>query len=459
MKIIFSIPVFFILYQLSAQIYHLDVTVRNLPSTEIYLAGFYGEKNNIIDTVIPDKEGNFSFTLNADYNPGMYRIFFDKKVFIDVVFNHENTVIVTDYKFPYDSLEVISSVENRLYYDFLRNGNDYRRKFDLLAPLNDYYPRGDSFFIKARKQYIMVQAAFFIYIDSILNQYPDAWVSKIIRQKKPLFYDPSLDEYGRREYIMQHYFDNIDFTDVGLIRSNFYTTVAIEYMSLFSNPNLTQSELEEEFIKAVDTIMAKASENGIVYEFMVDYLVKGFERYHFDKVLDYIAEHYSPQSCENEERKTDLQTRLEKYAELSEGKAAPDFSLQGNDGKIIHLNEIKADYTLILFWASWCPHCAETLPEIEKIYKNTVRNKLEIIAVSLDKEKTEWQKALDEQNFSWKNGCDFLGWDSPVAIDYNVYATPTMFLLNPEKKIFGKPITLNELRNFLAKAKIEVTVQ
>ena len=459
MRITFAFLFMSMALSLPAQQLYLSAEIKNLPSKEIYLASFYGEKNSIVDTAFPDQAGKFSFELKKEYNAGMYRMFLDKKVFIDVVYNHENISLTSDFEFPYDSLKVLTSVENSIYFDFLRKGNDYRRKFDLLSPLNDYYPRSDSFFLQAREQYIMVQANLFIYIDSILEHFPNAWVTKIIRQKKPLFYDPSLDEYGRRDYALNHYFDNIDFTDAELIRSNFFTSIAIEYMSLYSNPNLTQPELESEFTKAVDTIMAKASENGIVYEFMVDYLVKGFERYHFDKVLDYIAEHYSPQSCENEERKTDLQTRLEKYAELSEGKPAPGFDVRDKNGQIISMTDIHAGFTLILFWASWCPHCAETLPEIDKIYQKAERTRLEIVAVSLDKEKSEWEKALAEKNYSWINCCDFLGWDSPIAIDYNVYATPTMFLLDAGKKIIAKPITLNELKNDLAEAGIITSVQ
>jgi thiol-disulfide isomerase/thioredoxin len=452
MKLKFCILLILLALQTMAQNFQLEITVKNLPARDVYLANFYGEKNSIIDTAVPDQKGKITFQMNENNYKGMYRVFLDKKVFIDVIFNNENINIQTDFNAPYDSLRVISSLENKIYYDFLRIGNDYRRKFDLLAPLNDYYPRSDSFFPEARKQYLMVQTEFFLFIDSLVTNYPNAWSTKIIRQKKPLFYDPSLDEVGRREYVTKHYFDNVDFTDVELIRSNIFTSITIEYMSLFSNPNLTQADLENEFTKAVDTIMKKASMNSILYEFIVDYLVKGFERYHFDKVLDYIAEHYSPQSCENEERKTDLQTRLEKYAELSDGKTAPAFSILDRNGKMVDLTGITSKYTLVLFWASWCPHCAETLPEINGIYQKTDRSKLEIIAVSLDKEKAEWEKTLSEKNYSWINCCDFLGWDSPVAVNYNVYATPTMFLLDSEKKIFAKPITLSELKNDLKQA-------
>jgi thiol-disulfide isomerase/thioredoxin len=433
-----------------------EAIIKNVPQKEIYLATFYGEKNSIVDTAMPDKQGKITFPMKPGYHPGMYRIFLDKNMFFDIIYKNENIVINTNYEDIYNQLEVISSQENKIYYDFLRAGNDYRRKFDLLAPLNDYYPRTDSFFYEARLKYILVQAEFLQFTDKLISENPDAWVTKLIRQKKPLYYDPSLDDVGRREYALDHYFDNIDFNDVELIRSNLYTSIAIEYMSLYSNPNLNQEQLEAEFIKAVDRIMVEASENSIIYEFIVEYLVGGFERFHFDKVLDYIAENYRPEQCENEERKTDLQTRLKKYAELSNGKDAPEFEMNDLNGNPVKLSKIIADYTLVLFWASWCPHCAETLPEIEKIYLQNEKSKFEIVAISLDKEKNEWEEAVKYLNFSWINCCDLKSWDSPAAVDYNVYATPTMFLLDKNKKIVSKPITINELKDELKKIGLEV---
>lgn len=427
---------------------NLKLEIENFPEKEVYLASFYGEKNNILDTAFPSN-GKIIFPLKSEYYPGMYRIFLTKDVFFDIVYNKENIEIKTDYENLYEKLEVIQSNENKIYYDFLRKGNDYRMKFDLLAPVNDYFPQTDSFFYEARTKFLYVQAEFLEYINNTIKKNPDAWASKIIRQKKPLYYNPSLDENGRKEYAIEHYFDNMDFTDVELIRSNVYTTIAIEYMSLFSNPNFTQDQLENEFIKAVDKIMYEAMDNSIVYEFIVEYLVTGFERFHFDKVLDYIAETYNPEQCENEERKNDLQTRLDKYAELTSGKPGPDITIPDLDGNNIILSEIKSDYTLVLFWASWCPHCSEALPAINEIYNSTERNKLEIIAISLDKVKEEWEKAVQELNLSWINTCDMMGWDSQPAIDYNVYATPTMFLLDGQKNIVAKPITLNELNKAL----------
>jgi len=440
---------------LFGQTHSLKIQISDLPPSDIYLADFYGDQNHILDTAYADTTGLIKFELKEDYHSGMYRIFLKQDVFFDIIYNSEDIEIKTKFEYLYDSLVVISSDENKLYYEFLRTHLDYRQKFELLAPLNDYFPRSDTFFLNARNKYVGVQADMIVYISQVINEHPNAWVTKIIKQRKPLFFDPSMDEYGRHEYRKEHYFDNLDFTDVELIRSNTYTTLAIEYMSLYSNPNFDQEQLETAFIGAVDKIMFEAMDNSIIYEFIVDYLVGGFERYHFDKVLDYIAENYSPEQCENEDRKTDLQTRLAKYAELATGKEAPEIVINDLEGNEVKLSKMRSEYTLILFWASWCPHCNEILPEIHNIYINSVSRKtLEVISVSLDNEKSEWQKALEEGKYTWLNCSDLKGWDSKAAIDYNVYATPTMFLVDKKNTIVAKPITFKELKNALIKENI-----
>jgi thiol-disulfide isomerase/thioredoxin len=350
---------------------------------------------------------------------------------------------------------VVYSKENEIYYDFLKQANEYRRKFDLLAPVNDYYPRTDSFFYDVRRKFILIQSEFLQYVQNIIESNPDAFATRLIRLKKPLFYDPELDEQGRKQYAIDHYLSHVNFNDPELIRTNLYTNLAIDYLSLFSNPNLTQDKLEEEFIKAVDKIMLHAMENSIVYEFIVDYLVGGFERFQFEKVLDYIAMNYSPEQCENEERKTDLQTRLEKYAELSVGKKAPEITLPDRNGNQVTLSSFKSDYTLVIFWASWCPHCIEILPDIHKLYKESINSsKMKVLSVSIDTKMEDWVQILNRDNYVWTSVSDLKGWDSPAAVDYNIYATPTMFLLDKAKNIVAKPITRSELIEALIKENI-----
>ena len=80
-----------------SQEYTFEAIVKNAPQKEVYLADFYGEKNHLRDTVIPDAKGHLKFEMKESYYPGMYRIFLDKEIFFDFIYNHENIKITTDF--------------------------------------------------------------------------------------------------------------------------------------------------------------------------------------------------------------------------------------------------------------------------------------------------------------------------------------------------------------------------
>lgn len=424
----------------------LEGTVKGLSGVKIYLADFYGEKNTIIDSTKADSAGYFSFNLKPEDQTGLYRIMLPGKKSLDLIFNHEAISFTTENSSVYDSLKILKSEENRSYYRFMKAKRKFNRKFELLNPLIDYFPREDSFYLLARDKYISIQKELNKLADEIIEKDPGSFAARLIALQKPPFLDPSLNEEERFTYLKDHFFDDKKFNDIELLSTNAYPGLAIDYMSLFGNPNFSQDQLEEELKKAVDEIMYRSLDNDIVYEFIVDYLVGGFEKYHFDKVLDHIAQSYTGGQCENEEIKSDLATRLEKYAELAEGKTAPDIVTADISGNTVRLSEIGTDYVLVLYWASWCPHCNEALPQILDIYSAQKQKKFEILAISLDEDRAEWEKALEGKNFNWINACDLKGWNSKAARDYNVYATPTMFLVDKNLTIISKPITVHGLQ-------------
>ena len=43
------------------------------------------------------------------------------------------------------------------------------------------------------------------------------------------------------------------------------------------------------------------------------------------------------------------------------------------------------------------------------------------------------------------------GWDGQATTDYFIYATPTMFLVDKEKKLIGMPKTIEEIKSFTSK--------
>jgi len=236
-----------------------------------------------------------------------------------------------------------------------------------------------------------------------------------------------------------------------MIYSDLFTSKSIEYLTYYRNPQLPKTLLEKEFIKAVDTLLAKARVNELVYQHIIEYLIDGFTQFGFDNIIDYIITNYvlADDLCLNEETGSSVQRRVNQAKLLKVGELVPNIILPDTSGKRIDLSEINSDKVLILFYASWCPHCQSIIPKIKNIYKDG--KTFEVLAISLDTNRFEWINFIKDNSLNWFNVSDLKGWDSEVAEAYYIYATPTMFLLDKEKKIIAKPLTIEDLKLVLNK--------
>jgi hypothetical protein len=72
---------------------------------------------------------------------------------------------------------------------------------------------------------------------------------------------------------------------------------------------------------------------------------------------------------------------------------------------------------------------------------------IEVIAVSIDDNQDDWRAFVKERGFNWINCNEPEKWDGKVATEYNLFGTPTMFLLDKGNRIISKPLTFNDFLN------------
>lgn len=425
-------------------------TIVNHPMKSVYLLSYYGERNFVIDSTKTDASGKFNFALNSTTPPGMYKVSFGKDLSLDFVFNRENIAFLTDIRALADSLRFQSSLENGIYYSFMKSDQEAQSKLELMQPVLDFYPARDGYYDHTIQEYERIQRSSQQTIDSLRRLYPSSYAVRIITLYSTPFISASLGREARMVFLKQHYFDKVDFMDTSLLRSPAYANKAISYLALYSNNRLQQKQLEAEFIKGVTVVLSAAAVNPEVYKFLLDYLVGGFDKYHFDDVITYMAENFTdPSSCEDADRKSALQKKLETYKKIATGKPAPDLEVQDAKGVPVKLSVMKSEYTLLVFYSSECSHCEEMMPKVKALYDSQKPKRVEIVAVSLDTDRQSWLDFIKQQKFSWINLCDLKGFNSPAADAYNIYATPTMFLLDKSKTILAKPISYRELEQVL----------
>jgi peroxiredoxin len=133
------------------------------------------------------------------------------------------------------------------------------------------------------------------------------------------------------------------------------------------------------------------------------------------------------------------------------GHKAPDFTVIGIDDKPIKLSDYKGKYVMLDFWASWCVPCRQENPNVVKQYAAFKSKGLNILGISLDKEKKDWQKAINDDKLTWSHASDLNGFEGATERLYHIEAIPSNFIIDPQGNIAAKNITGADLEAFLNK--------
>jgi peroxiredoxin len=396
------ILVIFNLTWLSAQT--INIKVNNLNQGKAQLS--YLREGNVvpIDSLFStENEFHYTFARNASH-PGFYRLNISNDKWMDFIIDNEDVFLSTDADNITDSMNVISSKSNKLYYEY----------------------------IKQNKQHL-----YFANITSQKNI-----KSFVARYIKTVQLPPA--------YQKSHSLDNIDFDDDDLLYSDAFSVVTLNYITLFKNRQMSKELLTKEYISAVDTILNKAKVNQLVYQYITQCLIDKFRELGFSRVIDYIVDHYviKDDLCLDEQLPGSIQQRIDQSKSFLVGIKVPQIIIPDSTGKEINLKDINSEITLILFYASWCPHCQRLLPDINDLYINQKEMKLKIFAVSLDTNRTDWLNYIRKNNYNWINVSDLKDGHGKAIRDFKIYATPSMFLVNKKKELIAIPANIDDLKKY-----------
>ena len=141
----------------------------------------------------------------------------------------------------------------------------------------------------------------------------------------------------------------------------------------------------------------------------------------------------------------DLLSQFEDPIEL--GEIAPDFTAPSIDGSnVTHSLELKKNkVTLVDFWAAWCRPCRVENPNLVRLYKKYNKEGFNIIGVSLDRTKEQWEQAVIDDNLPWVQVSNLNFWNDPIARRYSIRAIPQSYLLNKDGLVLGKNLRGQDL--------------
>lgn len=115
---------------------------------------------------------------------------------------------------------------------------------------------------------------------------------------------------------------------------------------------------------------------------------------------------------------------------IAEGHAFPSLEFVSLSGEQVSLANLKGKVVLIDFWATWCGPCRNVMPDLVETYKQYHDQGFEIIGISLDEDKSELEKYMQDKGITWQQYFDGLVWNNKIARRFGVRAIPHIVLVD-----------------------------
>jgi len=265
-------------------------------------------------------------------------------------------------------------------------------------------------------------------------------------------------------YVKNHFWDNVVFNDNRLIRTPFFEDKLDEYFKNYV------SREPDSIIEEINYMLTVAKTGKEIYPFLLFKFTNKYitpEYMGQDKVFINLFQNFFAKGDTillNEASKKSITERAYSMMANQLGLAAPSLIVNTPDNKKVSLYDVKAPYTFIAFWDPTCSHCKIEIPKLDSFYKAGWKNfQVKVFSVNINfKELTAWKAFINEKHLEdWINVYQTEedlnkeikgGLPTTIRQQYDVFKTPTFYLLDANKKIIAKNLSLEQFNDFLVNA-------
>lgn len=441
---------FFAFHEIYAQT--ISGHLPNLANQEIKLEAFNGFKTYQISIAKIDQEGKFNLNYTAnDYGIGFLRTAENKPLFI--ILCEESIELKGEALSNPESIVITKGLQNQQFFKYATDHPKREKALSAWNYLEKIYLT-DSMFSKES-----------IPVKAILNEkrrlknQDSIYIATLKENSFVKWYLPMRKLMSSASTIAQQYpeeitatieaYRKVDLTDQRLYKSGLYKDAVEAHFWLIENSG---NSIEENYItmkKSIDVLLLNLIKDPKKLNEITDYLFDLLEQHSLFEASEYLAlKVLNEVSCTID---SDLAKQLETYRVMKKGNIAPNFDFKGDVIKpsnklydtALKLSDIGAKYYVVVFGASWCPKCKEEIPLIASLYSKWKAQDVEVIFVSLDEEKQAFTKFASGLPFI--SMCDYKKWNSDIVNQYYVFGTPTMFLLDSNRKIVLRPNSVKQM--------------
>jgi thiol-disulfide isomerase/thioredoxin len=449
--------------------YSIKIQLKGLQEGEIvFLADHHIGGKYLRDTAIVGKKGMAEFTGNRLLQRGMYlfvlpqkKDYFEFLIGDDQDFTLKGDTSWTEHNY-YKTMKAIGSDENEWFINYqLSKTNIIEKLIEVDQQIKkDSSEENLAKWNPVKDELLKEKTAY----DSVfISQHPNSMIARFLYALKPIKIpeapkkeDGTIDSNFAYQYYKAHFWDHVDFNEDALVRMpiNLFKDKLDEYFDKVIIPDA------DSCINACNYLLLKAQNSIENEKYLIWYLTNHFESSKImglDRVFVHMAmSQYCAgrtwwvdsttvaRMCDNAYRRS--------YSLI--GAQARDLQLKNERDEWINTNGIEAPFTIVMFWDPTCGHCKEAMPKIAEIYKNNKDKGWKVVTLASGNKRKEWLEYLEEH----KEISEFTNLIRGEVLEqkyadnlqsYYVIASPTIFVLDENKKIVANRIDVDKMEDFI----------
>jgi len=254
------------------------------------------------------------------------------------------------------------------------------------------------------------------------------------------------------DYSLIHFWENFDFSDeVRMLDPEYGEQNFVNYINEFSKSN------PQSISQSVKNLIDKSSADEVVQSYFEELLKK----YLYDVNSPFYNEYYYTLALEqliNSEHvdinyKKKYKIILQTANKNKIGDIAQDFEYVTNNGSH-KLSDHKTNYIILFFYDPGCQLCNSIIQDlkINDYINSKLKGNLTLLAIYPEGDKKKWLEYNDRIPKNWINGLDI---EQKILRQglYDLKASPTIYLLDKNKKVLLKDAEIQQVIHYLKESK------
>ncbi len=409
-------------------------TIYNAKDREIQLMGFEGTKDLLLFKTKTDSLGNFIINYPKNYI-GAASLQVKELTNLIVLLNQENFSFTwTDCK-NFNSLQFTNSKENDWFHQAFKINLEVQKRLvglNYLLPLYQNEVLKKEWLSELEKEIRTENTRFNLFLQQLPTS---SYASSYLYYRAILQNLQGESKSQQAQVVAENSFLELKFNDKNLYHSGLIKEFFDQYLK-----QTIKLQNKEEILSKLNSLSEKikksTTDSPLLLNVYSEYLIQHYEQFGLSEAAEKLGlSLLNDNQCRIDNQRLPL---LEQYRKMAVGNDAPALSLT-NHPKYKSVKDLKSNYKVVVFGASWCEECVKEIPQFKEYYETfKTKYQAELIFVSIDSNKEKYDEFKKDLPFI--NSCDFKGWEGENVKNWYVFASPTIYILNDQNKIVAKPL-------------------